>query len=137
MWQIYHYNPLHIVPELHWYKDFPRHLEEIKHCACSQKRGQTDSWCYIPVTDKCSSVTHSWKDFEKVIFNSIFVYLEENNLLCPNQSGFRPTDFCEDQFLSILHEIYKSFDCNPAKDVRSIFLDLLKAFDRVWHDGLI
>ena len=28
-------------------------------------------------------------------------------------------------------------DCNPLKDVRGIFLDLSKAFDRVWHDGLI
>ena len=77
------------------------------------------------------------KIFERVIFNSVFEYLEENNLLCPNQSGFRPSDSCEYQLLSILHEIYKSFDCNPPKDVRGIFLDLSKAFDRVWHDGLI
>ena len=41
------------------------------------------------------------KIFEKIIFNSIFEYLEENNLLCPNQSGFRP----EYQLLSIPHEI--------------------------------
>ena len=27
------------------------------------------------------------KNFERVIFNSISDYLEENNLLCPNQSG--------------------------------------------------
>ena len=58
-------------------------------------------------------------------------------LLCPNQSGFSPSDSCEYQLFSILHEIYKSFDCNPPKDVRGIFLDLSKAFDRVWHDGLI
>ena len=77
------------------------------------------------------------KIFERIIFNSIFEYLEENNLLCPNQSGFRPSDSCENQLLSILHEIYKSFGCNPPKDVRGIFLDLSKAFDRVWHDGLI
>ena len=32
---------------------------------------------------------------------------------------------------------YKSFDCNPSKDVRGIFLDFSKTFDRVWHDGLI
>ena len=76
------------------------------------------------------------KIFERIIFNSIFEYLEENNLLCPNQSGFRPSDSCEYQLLSILHEIYKSFDCNPPKDVRGIFLDLSKAFDGLWHDGL-
>ena len=77
------------------------------------------------------------KLFERIIFNSIFEYLEENNLLCPNQSGCRPSDSCEYQLLSILHEIYKCFECNPSKDVRSIFLDLSKAFDRVWHDRLI
>ena len=77
------------------------------------------------------------KIFKKIIFNSIFEYFEESNLLCPNQSGFRPSDSCEYQVLSILHEIYKSFDCNLPKDVRGIFVDLSKAFDRVWHDGLI
>ena len=77
------------------------------------------------------------KIFERVIFNSIFENLDENNLLCPNQSGFRPSGSCEYQLLSILHEIYKSFDCNPPKDVRGIYLDLSKVFDRVWHDGLI
>ena len=71
------------------------------------------------------------KIFERIIFNLIFEYLEENNLLCPNQSGFRPSDSCGYQLLSILHEIYKSFYCNPPKDVRGIFLDLSKAFDRV------
>ena len=70
------------------------------------------------------------KIFETVIFNSICEYLEENDLLRPTQSGFRPSDSCEYQ-LSIVHEIYKSFDCNPLKDVRDIFLDLSKAFDRV------
>ena len=58
------------------------------------------------------------KIFERIIFNSIFEYLEENNLLGPNQSGFRPSDTCEYQLLSILHEIYKPFDCNLPKDVR-------------------
>ena len=77
------------------------------------------------------------KIFERVIFNSIFSFLKVNNFLCPNQSGFRPSDSCEYQLLSILNEIYKYFDFNPPKDVRDIFLDLSKALDRVWHDGLI
>ena len=39
------------------------------------------------------------------------------------------------QLLSITHEIYKSFD--EGFEVRGVFLDISKAFDRVWHDGLI
>ena len=41
------------------------------------------------------------------------------------------------QLLSITHEIYTSFDCNPSLEVRGVFLDISKAFDKVWHKGLI
>ena len=76
------------------------------------------------------------KVFEKVIFNSLFKYLDDNNLLNSNQSGFRSGDSCVHQLLSITHEIYKAFDANPSLDVRGVFQDLSKGFDRVWHDGL-
>ena len=32
------------------------------------------------------------KILEKILFNSIFEYLQKNNFLCENQSGFRPYD---------------------------------------------
>ena len=35
----------------------------------------------------------------------------------------------------ITHEIYQSFDDNL--EVRDIFLDISKAFDKVWYKGLI
>ena len=76
------------------------------------------------------------KIFEKIIFNSLFKYLE-NNLLNPHQSGFRPGDSCVHQLLSITYDIYKSFDANPSLEVKGIFLDMSKAFDRVWHEGLL
>ena len=57
-------------------------------------------------------------------------------MLCESQSGFQPLDYCEFQLLSVVHEIYASFDCNPPLDVRAIFLDI-SAFDRVWLDGFI
>ena len=41
------------------------------------------------------------------------------------------------QLLSVTHEIYKSFDCHPPTDIRGTFLDISKAFDKVWHEGLI
>ena len=36
-----------------------------------------------------------------------------------------------------IHDIYASFDSNPLCDVRGVFLEILKAFDRMWHEGLI
>ena len=65
------------------------------------------------------------------------MYLENNNLLTPNQSGFRPNDSCVNQLLSIAHKIYSDFDECPSLEVRSNFLDISKAFDKVWHEGLI
>ena len=77
------------------------------------------------------------KVFEKIIFNSRFVYLNNNNLLNSNQSGFRPDDSCVNQLISITHDIYKVFDANPSLEVRGVFLDLFKAFNKIWHDGLL
>ena len=77
------------------------------------------------------------KILEKRIFDSIMRFSNESKLLSDAQSGFRTSDSCEYQLLSIVHEIYKSFDCNPSLEVRGAFLDISKAFDKVWHDGLI
>ena len=77
------------------------------------------------------------KIFEKLLFNNIYNHLNEQNLLNPNQSGFRPSDSTVNQLLAITHEIFRSFDCNPSLEVRSVFLDISKAFDKVWHQGLL
>ena len=53
-------------------------------------------------------------------------------MLSVHQSGFRPGDSCVHQLISIVHEIYSAFDANPSLEVRGVFLDLSKAFDRVW-----
>ena len=55
----------------------------------------------------------------------------------PSQSGFLPGDSCIAQLLSIIHEIQSAFDNNPTVDVRGVLLDISKAFDKVWHAGLV
>ena len=76
------------------------------------------------------------KKFGKIVFNNLYNYLNTNNLLTRNQSGFRPGDSTTNQLLCLVDEIHQAFE-NPASlEVRAIF-DISKAFDKVWHDGLI
>ena len=77
------------------------------------------------------------KILEKLMYDSLYSHFVSCDLLNPNQSGFRPGDSTVNQLISITHAIFKAFDCNPPLDVRSVYLDISKAFDRVWHDGLI
>ena len=64
----------------------------------------------------------------------MFGFFLDKGLIAANQSGFKPGDSCINQLLSIAHNIYKSFD--DGYEVRGVFLDISKAFDKVWHDCL-
>ena len=75
------------------------------------------------------------KIFEKIIFDQVYEYLDSNNLLSINQSGFRPGDSTINQLLSITTTIYNAFENHD--ETRAIFLDISKAFDKVWHEGLL
>ena len=77
------------------------------------------------------------KMFERVIYNSLFNYFQSNRFFTPSQSGFRSGDSCIAQLLSIIPQIQTAFDENPTVDVRRVFLDISKAFDKGWHDGII
>ena len=60
--------------------------------------------------------------------------ISSNNLITKNQSGFRPNDSVTNQLICLVHSIHSSSDINF--DVRSVFLDMSKTFDKVWHEGL-
>ena len=61
--------------------------------------------------------------------------MNENNFISDKQSGYRRGDSTIKQLLSITNDIYKSFDQN--KEIRAVFLDINRAFDRVWHPGIL
>ena len=83
---------------------------------------------YLPV----SSLPVCGKILVRLMFNEMFNFFIENKLISSNQSGFKPGDSRINQLLSITHEIYESFDVRL--EVRSVFLDIPKAYDKVWHD---
>ena len=77
------------------------------------------------------------KILEGLIFNSVFNYFRQNNLFTECQFGFIPGDSCVAQLLSITNEIHQSFDCSPTRDITGFYLNISKAFNKVWHDGLL
>ena len=58
-----------------------------------------------------------------------------NDLISHNQVGLKRSDSRFNQLVSITHETYNSFD--DGLDVPGVFLDISKAFDNVWHKGLL
>ena len=79
--------------------------------------------CLLPICGKI---------FERIVFNKIFIYFSTNKLISKNQSGFQPGDSCINQLLTITHKIFTSID--NGLEVRSFFLDISKAFDKVWNE---
>ena len=57
----------------------------------------------------------------------MFPFFIKNGLISQNQSGFKPGDSCVNQLFT--YEIDKSFD--HGFDVRSVFLGISEAFDKV------
>lgn len=62
-------------------------------------------------------------------------YFPEKNVISENHAGFKPGDSCVNQLFAITHEIHSSLD--EDYKVRGVFLDILKAFDKVWHERII
>ena len=75
------------------------------------------------------------KILEKIIYKRLYIFLQVNNILIPNQYGFRKkysTDF------AIIKLMNKITECFANKEhLIGIFMDLSKAFDTIDHDILM
>ena len=63
--------------------------------------------------------------------------LNTNNLITENQSGLPPGDSTTNQLLYLLDEIHSALDSPEGYEVLAVFLDISKAFDKVWHERLV
>jgi len=62
-------------------------------------------------------------------------YLDKNNLIIPNQSGFCKNKSCLDNAIRLFSDAQSSL--NSGNSTIAIFLDFKKAFDLIWIDGLL
>ena len=75
------------------------------------------------------------KIMERCVHKHLYNYICENHILTPFQSGFVPGDSTTNQLLHTYHTFCEAVD--SGKEVRAVFCDISKAFDRVWHRGLL
>ena len=75
------------------------------------------------------------KAFERLIFKYVYNHFLENNILTSFQSGFRRGDSTVNQLSYLYNTFCQALDA--GKEVRAIFCDISKAFDPVWHVGII
>ena len=86
---------------------------------------------YRPVSLLCQA----GKIMERCVHKVLYNYINEHKLLTTFQSGFVPGDSTTFQLLHTYHMLCEAVD--GGKEVRVVFCDISKAFDRVWHRGLI
>ncbi|MCG7877681.1 MAG: reverse transcriptase domain-containing protein [Candidatus Thiodiazotropha endolucinida] len=72
---------------------------------------------------------------ERIVFKNIHNFLNENNLIYKYQSGFLPSHSTTFQLIDIYHHICQAID--NSQYACMVFCDVSKAFDRVWHKGII
>ena len=75
------------------------------------------------------------KVLEKIVHKNLFNFIRDHEILTTLQSGFIPGDSTVNQLVDIYNTFCKALD--EGKEVRAIFCDVSKAFDRVWHKGLL
>jgi retron-type reverse transcriptase len=82
-----------------------------------------------------SLLSNVGKVLEKVILTRLVRATNENHVLPDEQFGFRPKHSTADQLIHVTEFISQGINQNESTG--AIFLDVAKAFDTVWHDGLV
>ena len=81
-----------------------------------------------------SLISSFMKLFERVIKQRLRSHLEKIGFLNKQQSGFRRAKYTDDHLFRLSQSIMESF--NRGEHVVAAFLDVEKAFDNIWHNGL-
>ena len=93
------------------------------------EKSTAKSYCPVSLLSVVSKV------FEKLVNNGIVDHLEKSDLFSDFQYGFRSSRSTADLLTVVSDRIARAFNRSGA--TRAVALDISKAFDRVWHAGLL
>ena len=93
------------------------------------ERSTAKNYCPVSLLSVVSKV------FEKLVNNRIIGHLERCGLFSDFQYGFRSSRSIADLLTVVSDRIDRAFNRSGA--TRAVALDISKAFDRVWHAGLL
>ena len=96
-----------------------------------KKNDKQNVQCYRPI----ALIPIFSKLFERVIYKSLYNFLESNNVFADEQMGFRKNKSINSAVYKFIHSIMASLD--RKKLVATLFMDLTKAFDFVHHGTLL
>ena len=110
---------------------FPRTWKLANVIPLYKKNDRNSITNYRPV----SLLSSVGKIMEKIVFQTLFEHFRSNFLISAWQSGFIPGHSTSTQFIEMYNHFCKAVSC--GKEIRIVFCDVSKAFDRVWHRGLL
>ena len=73
--------------------------------------------------------------FDAIQCNSLLSFLEENNIISKHQFGFLPERSTTMQLVFIVEQWLRGMETGHM--TTAVFMDFRKAFDKVWHRGLL
>ena len=112
-------------------KTYPGEFKTAKVAPVFKKGDKADLNNYRPI----SVLPTVARVFEKLIYNQLYKFLVDNNLLCNKQYGFRSLHSTALALGKVTNRWLLSFDKGCMRSV--VFLDIKKAFDTVDHQILI
>ena len=93
-------------------------------------KNKTKAESYRPI-----SLTSCVGKLMKRLFNTrLMWHLEDKQHISPEQAAFRQVQSTEDQIIYIAQAIANAF--KDKKHTLALWIDLEKAFDKVWREGL-
>jgi hypothetical protein len=110
---------------------FPSMWKQANVTPLHKKDDQNEVSNYRPI----SLLSCVSKIFERIIFKHMYNHFRNNFILSDFQSGFLPGRSTTTQLIDVYHALCQAVD--KEKEVRVVFLDIKKAFDKVWHKGLL